>query len=98
MDHHPAGCGGRSRERIEFFFADADALAEQLRETHQRFAQFLIDINREDIGIVESVQRGRNSPVFRGGQFSIPQEATSLQFQKIVAAKLLAQKGRKDSE
>lgn len=89
---------GRSRERIEFFFAGADALAESHRETRQRSAQFLIDINREDVGIVESVQRGRSSPAFRGGQFSIPQEATSLQFQKMVAAKLLAQAGQRGDD
>lgn len=86
---------GRSKERIEFFFAGADALAEPLGATRQRSAQFLIDVNLEDVDIVESVQRGRTSPAFHGGRFSLPQEATSLQFQKMVAAALLAERGQR---
>ena len=90
-----AGC---SKERIAFFFAGTDALAEPLRATRQRSAQFLIDVNLEDVHIVESVQRGRTSPAFRGGRFSLPQEATSLQLQKMVAATLLAERNQRAAD
>jgi len=80
----------RSRERIEFFFVGEDALSENFAAARRRAAEFVTAVNAEDIRIVESVQRGRRSPAFTGGQFAQAQEATSLQFQKIVAARLLA--------
>ncbi len=73
----------------------AGFLAEALRETHRPAraagAEFVASVNVEDIAIVESVQRGRWSPAFTGGQFAQAQETTSLQFQKMVAARILSE-------
>jgi phenylpropionate dioxygenase-like ring-hydroxylating dioxygenase large terminal subunit len=80
----------RTRERIEFFFVGDEALSEKFAAARRNAAEFVTAVNAEDIGIVESVQRGRRSPAFVGGQFAHAQEATSMQFQKIVAARLLA--------
>jgi choline monooxygenase len=89
---------GRTRERIEFFFAGDGALAPEHHSGREQSAKFILDVNREDVAIVEEVQRGRISPAFHGGHFSLPQEATSLQFQKMIAAQLLTEPGQYPDE
>jgi choline monooxygenase len=89
----------RSRERVGFFFAGDEAMEERFAESRQVGAKFVVEVNSEDVSIVESVQRGRRSPAFVGGQFARPQEETSLQLQKIVAAHLLGvQQGKRADE
>lgn len=88
----------RVRERIEFFFAGDSALEQDYAVSREQAAKFILDVNREDVAIVETVHRGRMSPVFDGGHFSLPQEATSLQFQKMIAARLLAEPGQSVDE
>jgi choline monooxygenase len=84
----------RTRERVEFFFAGDASMRADLSSARAAGAQFITSVNAEDVAIVESVQRGRHSPAFVGGQFAPAQEETSLQFQKMVAASLLATDGR----
>ena len=88
----------RTRERIEFFFVGDEALSEKFAAARRNAAEFVTAVNAEDIGIVESVQRGRRSPAFTGGQFAQAQEATSMQFQKIVAARLLSDATQRPEE
>ena len=84
-----------TRERVEFFYVGEEALQDTHEAARRAGAEFIVSVNAEDVRIVESVQQGRNSPAFTGGQFAAAQEATSLQFQKMVAARLLtAGKGR----
>jgi choline monooxygenase len=80
----------RTRERLEFLFVGEEALQDRFRALREKGAEFIANVNAEDVGIVETVQRGRWSSAFTGGQFAPAQEATSLQFQKIVAARILA--------
>ena len=80
----------RTRERLEFQFVGDAALEERFRPLREKGALFVTTVNAEDVEIVEAVQRGRRSPAFVGGQFAPAQEATSLQFQKMVAARVLA--------
>jgi choline monooxygenase len=80
----------RTRERVEFFYVGDEALEDRYRTGRGRGAEFITSVNAEDVKIVETVQRGRHSPAFSGGQFADAQEATSLQFQKMVAARILA--------
>jgi choline monooxygenase len=61
-------------------------------------AEFIARVNTEDVGIVESVQRGRRSPAFDGGLFAPGQETTSLHFQKMVAAALLSDARQRPQE
>ena len=61
-------------------------LLAEYQEARTRAAHFIAQVNAEDVSIVERVQRGRHSPAFDGGQFVPAQEATSLHFQKMVAA------------
>jgi choline monooxygenase len=80
----------RTRERVEFFYVGDEALQDRYSAGRRRGAEFITSVNAEDVKIVETVQRGRHSPAFSGGQFADAQEATSLQFQKMVAARILA--------
>jgi choline monooxygenase len=80
---------GETRERIELLVHPEAASGERYREARDRLMKFLISVNNEDIVICESVQKGRVSEAFRGGVFVRGQEATSFQFQQIVARCLL---------
>ena len=53
----------------------------------------VLEVNREDIAIVESCQRGRRSPAFNGGVFMQRQEATSLLVQRMITGRLLRHLG-----
>jgi choline monooxygenase len=89
---------GRTRERLEFFFVTEEALQEQSTVERKKNADFITNVNTEDVKIVEAVQRGRHSIAFTGGQFAEAQEETSLQFQKIVASHVLAAGARRPTE
>jgi choline monooxygenase len=88
----------RTRERVEFFFVGEAALEAKHLPERRRSAEFITSVNAEDVKIVETVQRGRHSVAFTGGQFAPAQEATSLQFQKIVASHLLAGNTRRPQD
>jgi choline monooxygenase len=88
----------RTQERVDFFFVGDEALHQSLEPARRQRADFTSKVNGEDIKIVESVQRGRHSPAFVGGQFVAAQEATSLQFQKILAARILADGSRRPED
>ena len=79
-----------TRERLEFFYVGDEALQESHATARRAGAQFITEVNAEDVRIVESVQRGRHSPAFTGGQFAPVQETTSLQFQKMIAARMMS--------
>lgn len=84
----------QTRERLEFFFAGDEAMREEHALARRAAAGFITDVNCEDIGIVERVQRGRRSPAFEGGQFTDAQEATSRHLQQLLAARMLAAHGQ----
>lgn len=80
----------RTRERLEFFYVGDEALQDRHRAARDAGAEFVAKVNAEDVIIVESAQRGRLSPSFTGGQFALAHETTSLQFQKMIAARILS--------
>jgi choline monooxygenase len=80
----------RTHERVEFCFVGDAALGDEFIADRRKAVEFIAKVNAEDVAIVEAVQRGRHSIAFTGGQFSHAQEATSLQFQKILACHILA--------
>lgn len=80
----------RTTERVSFYFVGEASLQPDYAVARSRSADFIAGVNAEDVSIVESVQRGRHSPAFDGGLFAPEQEATSLQFQKMVAAAILS--------
>lgn len=85
----------QTNERIEFIFYGDEAMSGDNDELRKANADFLQLVNGQDIGICEKAQIGRTSPAYRGGMFALPQEATSLQFVKMIAAKMLESEGTK---
>ena len=50
--------------------------------------EFLQDVMNEDVGVIQGMQEGRNSPVFNGGNFSPVMDSPTLLFHKWVANNL----------
>ena len=81
---------GRTRERVVVMVNGEDAAtAPELKDARDILLERIVSVNAEDIGITESVQRGRSSPAFVGGQFSPVHERTSHQFQRAYALRML---------
>jgi choline monooxygenase len=57
-----------------------------LRKENSRFWK---DVMLEDINAIEGMQEGRNSPVYKGGNFSPVMDQPTHQFHKWVASSLV---------
>ena len=85
---------GRTRERVVVMVnGEEAATAPRFKEARDILLERIVSVNAEDIGITESVQRGRSSPAFTGGQFSPVHEHTSRQFQRAYALRMLRADG-----
>lgn len=82
-----------TQERLEFFFYEDESMDPEFEALRNSNADFLKLVNSQDIEICKAVQAGRHSPAFSGGIFALPQEATSLHFLKMVAARMVLQAG-----
>lgn len=60
----------RSRERISIFLAPEAASGEQYARNRQAVFDMWEDLNREDIALLEGLQRGRAAPAYDGGVLS----------------------------
>lgn len=78
-----------TEERLELFVTRDAARDPSHATARAGLMQFMTGINNEDVRICESVQRGRASDAFGGGVFARRQETASLQFQQILARRLL---------
>jgi len=78
-----------TEEVFHFYFVGDAALEARYASMREVVAKNLESINAEDIGIVESMQRGRHSPGFVKSPFSPYQETTLHQYQ-LKIAKMLA--------
>lgn len=76
-------------ERLEFIFYGDEAMSEKYKDIRKNNADFTILVNSQDVAICESTQIGRSSLAYTGGIFALPQETTSFNFIKLVAAKML---------
>ena len=83
----------RTAERIEMFLIGEDAVNPDLQDERQKLMDMLARVNSEDIGICELAQKGRRSEAFTGGVFAPAQEQSTLQFQQLVARKMLSANG-----
>jgi choline monooxygenase len=72
-------------ERVFFFYAGDAALAPDLAPERARVEENLRSINLEDVGVVESMQRGRASPGYAEARFSPFQERTLHSFERRIA-------------
>ena len=83
----------RTAERIEMFLIGEDATNPDLKFERQKLMDMLARVNNEDIGICELAQKGRGSEAFIGGVFAPAQEQSTLQFQQLVARRMLSANG-----
>jgi choline monooxygenase len=77
-----------TRERFEFFYIGDEAMQPHLAAARQDCIERRRSINREDVDIVERLQRGRHSPAMTGGVFSAAYEDTTHHFQRTLLARL----------
>ncbi len=70
---------GRTRETVDYYFAE-DATDEQIRE----YVEFSDLVQREDITLCESVQRGHRSGTVERGHLMLSREGGIQHFQKLV--------------
>ena len=80
----------RTAERVEMFLIGEDAVNPGLQDERQKLMDILTRVNNEDIGICELAQMGRRSEAFTGGAFAPAQEQSTLQFQQLVARRMLS--------
>ena len=75
----------RAIERIYFFYAGDAALAPDLAPVREKVEQIMHATNLEDVGVVESMQRGRSSPGFVDAHFSPYHESCIHSFERRIA-------------
>jgi len=78
-----------THERLEFAFYGDESMSLENEPRRSANAKFLQLVNSQDIEICKLVQAGRHSPGFVGGVFALPQEATSLHFMRMIAARMV---------
>ena len=75
---------GHTQEQIHLFYPEADTDADlRARNTAQ-----WKDVFKEDIFVVEGMQRGRHAPAFDGGRFSAAMDGPTHMFHAWVAARM----------
>lgn len=84
----PDGCG-RSVEQFEFYFVGEAAMSHDLSDQRARVIEAWRNINAEDIRMIEGMQRGRHSPGYQHGRFSPYHEATTHEFQRRLANRMV---------
>ncbi|MBN35673.1 MAG: hypothetical protein CMM46_13060 [Rhodospirillaceae bacterium] len=60
----------RCHERIDIYLIGDAATAPDWHEQRQAVLDMWDDLNHEDIGLIESLQKGRSSPAYDGGRLS----------------------------
>lgn len=79
----------RTVESIEIFYADPSALAPEMADLRRAHAALWKEVFVEDIGVVEGMQRGRQSPGFDGGRFSPAMDEPTHVFHDWAARRLM---------
>ncbi len=78
----------RTREEIHVYLMGEAADAPAYRGERERVMKLWRDLNGEDIGLLEVLQKGRASPSYDGGVFSPAWEQPVLQFSQLLARDL----------
>lgn len=84
----------RTLELFHFYFVGDEALRADLAPQRDKAIDLWLKTNREDIIMIEGMQRGRHSLGYRDGRFSPYHEVTTHEFQRRVANKLAGAIGR----
>ena len=80
---------GHTREHIEVFYASEAGIDEAHADLRQTNTRMWKTVFKEDIGVVEGMQRGRSAPQFDGGVFSPVMDNATHCFHQWVANRYL---------
>ena len=80
----------KTKEHMQMYYVgDNSANSEELKDLRKENARFWKDVMLEDVGAIEGMQEGRQSPVYNGGNFSPVMDQPTHQFHKWVANSLI---------
>ena len=80
----------RTIEHMQMYYVGNDsANGDDLKQLRKENSRFWKDVMLEDINAIEGMQEGRNSPVYKGGNFSPVMDQPTHQFHKWVASSLV---------
>jgi len=79
----------RTREHFEMYYVGEDsAESDDLKDMREKNFKFWQEVMNEDVGAIEGMYQGRNSPAYNGGNFSPVMDTPTLMFHKWVANNL----------
>ena len=78
----------RTREEVHIYLMGDAADGEAFAAERERVFEMWRDLNQEDIGILERLQEGRQSPAYDGGSFSPYWEGATHHFARLVAERV----------
>jgi len=81
---------GKTVEHIELYYAKSEAIEAPYQALREKNAQLWKDVFREDIFVVEGMQKGRYGAMFDGGKFSPAMDGPTHNFHHWVATKIEA--------
>lgn len=81
---------GKTQEHVEIYYASEQSLDDRYSSIRSKNSTQWQDIFKEDIYVVEGMQRGRNGPFFDGGKFSPVMDGPTHVFHEWVAQSLSA--------
>jgi len=80
---------GRTKETVEIYYADPAMAGPDWADLRARNAEMWKSVFREDVGVVEGMQKGRCAPAFDGGVFSPAMDGPTHAFHHWVASRFL---------
>ena len=79
----------KTREHFELYYIGKEsAKGEDLKEMREKNFKFWQEVMNEDVGAIQGMQQGRNSPAYNGGNFSPVMDTPTLMFHRWVANNL----------
>lgn len=81
---------GKTQEHVEIYYASEQSLDDRYSSIRSKNSTQWQDIFKEDIYVVEGMQKGRNGPFFDGGKFSPVMDGPTHVFHEWVAQSLSA--------
>ncbi|PLS22001.1 aromatic ring-hydroxylating oxygenase subunit alpha [Neptunicoccus cionae] len=79
----------KTREHVEIFYAQPEATSPQFAPLREKNTAQWKEVFKEDIFVVEGMQKGRHAPFFDGGKFSPVMDGPTHLFHKWVADALI---------
>ena len=80
----------RTIEHVEIYYADAAMTSDAMRGLRERNAELWQGVFKEDVFVVEGMQRGRHAVKFDGGRFSPAMDGPTHCFHRWVASQVAA--------